>query len=242
MARRVDGVRQAVAEAAQRSGRREQDITLVAVSKTVAADQVRLAHELGLRHFGENRVQELARKRAELEGQLDCTWHLIGHLQSNKAKDALRLASLIHSVDGLPLARELDRRAGQQGMVADILVQVNISGEESKSGTAPDAAIDLIGQIGELPHLRVRGLMTIAQPVDDPEDVRPAFRAMRQLFNRAAGELRTDRVTMEVLSMGMSHDFAIAIEEGATLVRVGTAIFGARSYAAEVSLDSVNGH
>lgn len=232
MARRVDGVRQAVEDAARRSGRNGQDITLVAVSKTVAADQVRLAYELGLRHFGENRVQELARKRGELD--LDCTWHLIGHLQSNKAKDALRLASLIQSVDSLPLAQELERRAAQQQRNADILVQVNISGEESKSGTTPEAALSLIGRIGELPHLRVRGLMTIAQPAEDPEDVRPAFHAMRRLFDRAGAELRSDKVSMEILSMGMSHDFAVAIEEGATLVRIGTAIFGARSYPAGV--------
>lgn len=232
LARRVDAVRRAVEAAAVRSGRGAGDVTLVAVSKTVGADLVRQAWEAGLRDFGENRVQELQRKREEL-ADLPCTWHLIGHLQSNKAKEALRNAALIHSVDSLPLARELSRRAVQMGEgFAPILIQVNISGEESKSGVAPEGALELIAAAGELPGLRVRGLMTIAQPVADPEEARPAFRAMRRLFERAGTELHSESVVMQYLSMGMSHDFEIAIEEGANIVRVGTAIFGEREYPA----------
>ncbi len=223
----VEMVRQRMDAAARRAGRDPQAVTLIAVSKTVEADRVREAYDAGLRHFGENRVQELLAKHGELPA--DCVWHLIGHLQSNKARDAVQYAALIHSVDSLELAREIARRAQRAGRVADVLAQVNISAEATKSGVAPEQSEDFVRALGALEHIRVLGLMTIAQPVENPEHVRPAFAHMRGLFESLAAN-PTGSIQMRHLSMGMSHDFEIAIEEGATMVRVGSAIFGQRVY------------
>lgn len=216
-----------IAAAAARSGRDASGITLIAVSKTVGAEQVREAYDAGIKHFGENRAQELALKRSQLD--LDCTWHFIGHLQSNKARDALAHASLIHSVDGLPLAAEIDRRAGLMGITANILAQINISCEETKSGVSPEEAVSFVEALSRFPHITVRGLMTIARPAENPEDVRQDFRRMKGIFDGLTAKVLPS-VRMEHLSMGMSGDFEVAIEEGSNMVRVGTAIFGQRQY------------
>ncbi len=224
--RNVDAVMERIEKAAQRSGRPADAITLIAVSKTVDAAMVSLAYEAGVRHFGENRAQELALKRYQLD--LDCTWHFIGHLQSNKARDALANSHLIHSVDSVALAKEIDRRASAAGVKARILAQVNISNEESKSGINVADTEQFVVELSAFPNLEIQGLMTIAAPTADPEEVRPQFLTMKQAFDRIAGINHHHNVRMEHLSMGMSHDFEVAIEEGATMVRVGTAIFGAR--------------
>lgn len=214
--------------AAARSGRSASAVTLIAVSKTVDAARVAEAFEAGVRHFGENRAQELVLKRSQLE--LDCTWHFIGHLQSNKVRDALAYASLIHSVDSLPLAREIDRRAAGSGGAADILAQINISDEETKSGVEAEDAPAFVEALAGFPNIRVLGLMAIARPSADPEDARPDFRRMKRIFDRIAAGAKAPNVEMRYLSMGMSHDFEAAIEEGSNMVRIGSAIFGERTY------------
>ena len=224
--RNVEAVNARIAAAARRCGRPADAVTLIAVSKTVGADQVELAYAAGVRHFGENRAQELALKRSQLD--LDCSWHFIGHLQSNKARDALAHSHLIHSVDSVSLAREIDRRAASAGVVAPVLAQVNISSEQTKSGIDAADAERFVLALSEFPRLEVLGLMAIAAPAADPEEVRPQFRRMKAAFDHVAAAVNKHNVRMEHLSMGMSHDFEIAIEEGATMVRVGTAIFGAR--------------
>lgn len=228
IAQNIAQVRRRMEQAARRAGRDPQDITLIAVSKTVEAGRVRQAYDAGLRHFGENRVQELVQKHGQLPQ--DCVWHLIGHLQSNKARDAVQFAALIHSVDSLDLAREIARRAEQAGSVADVLAQVNISAEETKSGVTPAQAQDFVRQLSRMEHIHMLGLMTIARPVENPEDVRADFARMRELFDALAAHPGEGNIEMRHLSMGMSHDFEIAIEEGATMVRVGSAIFGQRAY------------
>jgi PLP dependent protein len=224
----VERVNARIAAAAARSGRDACDITLIAVTKTVDSNMVREAFEAGIRHFGENRAQELALKRSQLN--MDCTWHFIGHLQGNKVKDALAFSSLIHSVDSLPLASEIDRRAAGKGIVADILAQINISEEDTKSGIEAGEALAFVEALSAYPALRIRGLMAIARPVENLEDVRPDFRRMKQIFDKIAFCSQKPNVEMKDLSMGMSHDFEVAIEEGSNMVRVGTAIFGQRVY------------
>jgi PLP dependent protein len=213
----LERVRERLARAAERAGRRPDDVLLIAVSKTVEVERIRAAVAAGITALGENRVQEAKSKIAELGRP--AAWHLIGHLQSNKARDAVELFDLIHSLDRLELARELERRAGARGQVVEALLQVNVGGEASKGGVGPDAVGETLDAIGKLPHVRVRGLMTIPPEVERAEDARPWFRRLRELGERhGLGEL----------SMGMSHDFEVAVEEGATMVRVGTAIFGPR--------------
>ena len=213
----LDVVRERVARAAERAGRRAQDVLLIGVSKTVTAEHIRLGVDAGLTALGENRVQE-AREKIKILGR-PVPWHLIGHLQTNKVRDALELFDLIHSLDRLELARELERRAGDPGRVVDTLLEVNVAEEPSKSGFAPDAVGAALEAIGGMTHLRVRGLMAIPPIVERAEDSRPWFQALRRLAERHG---------LKELSMGMSADFEVAIEEGATMVRVGTAIFGAR--------------
>jgi PLP dependent protein len=212
----LDAVRERMARAAERAGRRLDDILLIGVSKTVPAERVRLGVEAGLRALGENRVQE-ARDKIKVLGR-PVPWHLIGHLQTNKVKDALELFDVIHSVDRLDLARELERRAGARPPV-DVLLEVNIGGEPTKGGFAPDAVDAALEAIAAMSHLRVRGLMTIPPIVERAEASRPAFQTLSRLAKRHG---------LAELSMGMSADFEVAIEEGATMVRVGTAIFGPR--------------
>jgi pyridoxal phosphate enzyme (YggS family) len=219
---RLEKVQAQIAEAAQRAGRNPSDIELIAVSKTQTVDIIREAMRAGLHVFGENKVQEAARKIAELERG---SWHLIGHLQTNKAKLAVQLFDSIDSVDRLELAEEIDRRAEPLGKTQNVLLQVNVAGESSKFGCTPEAARGLAGAINGLPRLCLRGLMTIAPYADEPEESRPHFAALRELRNKLE---RETGLQLPVLSMGMSSDFAIAIEEGSTSVRIGTALFGAR--------------
>lgn len=213
----LDRVRERIARAAERAGRRAEDVLLVGVSKTVDVERIRAAVAAGLRALGENRVQEARTKVAVLGRRV--SWHLIGHLQTNKVRDALELFDLVHSLDRLDLARECDRRARQRGRPMEALVQVNVGGEASKGGFEPDALAGALDALAALDHVRVRGLMTIPPAVERAEDARAWFRALATLGKRHG---------LEALSMGMSADFEVAIEEGATMVRVGTAIFGPR--------------
>ena len=220
----LSDIRDRIAATARAAGRDPASVRLVAVSKTRPGDDVVAAMAAGQRVFGENYVQELVAKAAEIP---EAEWHVIGHLQSNKVKYIAGISALIHSVDRLGLAQEIDRQWGRLEKVSDVLVQVNISGEATKSGTAEDQALQLVREIALLPHVRIRGLMTIPPFFDDPEAARPYFKALRQLAERITKE-QFPGVEMAELSMGMSGDFEVAIQEGATLVRVGTAIFGAR--------------
>ena len=227
MKRKLESIRERIRTAAEKCGRDPAHIRMVAVSKTHPAETVRKAAEIGgITLLGENYIQE-ARDKIDALSDLDLTWHFIGHLQSNKAKIAVGLFDLIHSVDSVKLARELSRQAAKIGKTQQILVQVNIGQEESKSGTMVHTALDLVHQMAALDHIRVRGLMTIPPFFDSPERVRPFFSALRQLRDKIAAE-NIPGVCMAELSMGMTGDFEAAIEEGATLVRIGTAIFGSR--------------
>ena len=212
--------------AAARSGRDPDSVRLVAVSKTVSADRVLAAIEAGVTDLGENYVQEAQAKINALSDE-KVSWHFIGHLQTNKAKYVVKLFDLIHSVDSVKLARELNKRSANLGKVQKVLVQVNISGERTKSGIETDLAMELVGQIARLENLAICGLMTMPPFFDAPEKVRPYFRALRKLQDQIRNE-HFANVRMTELSMGMSGDFEAAIEEGATLVRIGTAIFGKR--------------
>ena len=226
IAENIERVQQRIQRACQRSGRPVQDVLLIAVSKTKPADSVRQAHAAGLRVFGENRVQEAAAKRLELN-DLDLEWHLIGHLQSNKAKQACQLFDVIHSVDSQHLAEKIDRAAAALERKMPVLIEVHLGEETSKFGVEEDNLVLLAEQIGALPSLELRGLMTLPPFFEDAESVRPFFRRLRELAARIDAR-HLPGVSMRELSMGMSHDFEVAIEEGATMVRVGTAIFGER--------------
>jgi pyridoxal phosphate enzyme (YggS family) len=223
VAQNLEEVRGAIADAARRAGRDPSAVRLVAVSKTVDLERIRAAMDAGQDLFGENYLQEARDKIAALGRRVG--WHLVGHLQSNKAKGAVELFDLIHAVDRLKLAEALDAAAARLGKVQDVLIQVNQGGEATKSGVAPEAAPALLQEVARLPHLRVLGLMTMPPWLPDPEAVRPYFRALRELRDHLRG---LTGLPLTELSMGMSGDFAVAVEEGATLVRVGTAIFGER--------------
>lgn len=230
IAENLAAVRRRIEAAARRAGRDPAEVRLVAVSKTVPMERLREAVAAGQLIFGENYLQEARPKIAALgEG---VSWHFVGHLQSRKAKGVVELFDLIHSVDRLKLARALEEAAARLGKVQDILIQVNLSGEETKSGTSPEEVAGLLAEAGKMPHLRVLGLMTMPPWFADPEKVRPYFRALRELRDRLR-ELRVADTALPELSMGMSGDFEVAVEEGATLVRVGTAIFGARPVRAQ---------
>lgn len=224
IARNVAGVRDRIERACARAGRDAATVRLVGVSKTFGADAIRFAIEAGVRDLGENRVQELREKVGEV-GR-DARWHMIGHLQSNKAKDAVHLFDVVQSVDRLSLAEKLDREAGEAGRKLDVLVQVNIGAEPQKSGVASADAPALVRSVLALPNLALRGLMTIP-PIDDERRTRGYFRALREL--RDALEADIAPAALPELSMGMTDDFEVAIEEGATIVRVGRAIFGERA-------------
>jgi len=213
----LERVRERIARAAARAGRKTDDVLLIGVSKTVDVDRIRAALAAGLRALGENRVQEAKAKVADLGRP--AAWHLIGHLQTNKVKDALELFDVIHSLDRLELAQELERRAAGRGLAVEAMLQVNVGGEASKGGFAPDEVGQALEGIAKLAHVKVTGLMTIPPEAERPEDARPWFRRLRELGERHG---------LARLSMGMSGDFEVAVEEGATMVRVGTAIFGAR--------------
>lgn len=219
-------IRSRIDQACGQAGRDPVSVKLVAVSKTCPAQDIREAFYAGQLVFGENYVQELTAKSQEITEPIQ--WHFIGHLQSNKVRQIAATVSMIHSVDRFSLAQEISRQWGRLDQTCNILVQVNVSGEATKSGTTADEALELVRNIADLPNLKIQGLMTMPPFFDDPEAARPFFRELRNLADRIAEE-QIPGVSMEHLSMGMSHDFEVAIEEGATLVRVGTAIFGERS-------------
>jgi pyridoxal phosphate enzyme (YggS family) len=225
IAEHLQQIHSRISAAAARAGRDPADVRLVAVSKTRPAIDVSVAFQAGQVIFGENYVQELNTKAAQVAEPVE--WHFIGYLQSNKVKQIAGTVALIHSVDRLSLAEEISRQWGRLGTVCDVLVQVNIAGEATKSGTTEEGALHLVRAISLLPNLRVRGLMTMPPFFDDPETARPYFRELKRLAGRIAAE-GIPGVEMKELSMGMSGDFEAAIQEGATLVRVGTAIFGER--------------
>ena len=222
-------IRQRMAAAALRAGRQPGEVALMAVSKTMPADRIREAFEAGQRLFGENRVQEFQSKHAELSAEAieRAQFHLIGHLQSNKAVKAAELFQAVDSVDSLRLAERLDAAAAKLGKTLRILIEVNIGGEPAKSGVEPGSVelVRILEAAPRLPRLEIRGLMTVPPFTEDPEAARPHFRRLRELRDRLTTQTK---LGLPELSMGMSHDFEVAIEEGSTCVRVGTAIFGAR--------------
>ena len=228
----IAAVRKRIAEAARRAGRRAEEIALMAVTKTHPPERIREAHAAGLRLFGENRVQEFAGKAAALANLAGAEWHMIGHLQTNKAGRAAELFGAVDSVDSVKLAEKLDTTAQNLGKKLGVLIEINVGGETAKSGVAPDSD-ELEALLTTAPRfeaLEFRGLMTIPPFTDNPEDARPYFRVVRELRDAIAAR-RLPAVSLGVLSMGMSHDFEVAIGEGSTCVRVGTAIFGARTKA-----------
>lgn len=223
MQERLEAINKRIAAACQRAGRDFFDVTLVAVSKTVEPARIRQAIEAGVSVLGENHVQEAASKISELAhivAEHKAEWHLIGHLQSNKARRAVELFSTIQSVDSFKLAKRLDSIAGELGKRLPVFIEVNLGGEESKAGATPGEVLPLCEQVAKLANLELRGLMAVPPFFDDAEEARPFFRRLRTL---------SDQAQLKELSMGMSNDFEIAIEEGATLVRIGTALFGART-------------
>ena len=228
IAENLTKVRENIARAAREAGRDERDILLIGATKMNDAARVREAIAAGLTACGENRVQELLEKNAAgaYEG---AQLHFIGHLQRNKVKQIVGVAQLIHSVDSVELMSAISREAEKKGIVQDILLEINVAGEASKSGVAPENLPELLEKAGDFPGLRVRGLMAIPPICEKTEEIRPYFRAMKQLFVDI-GAKKYDNVSMDFLSMGMSADFETAIEEGANIVRVGTGIFGARHY------------
>jgi hypothetical protein len=217
-------VRERMEHAATKVGRDPREIKLMAVTKTVTVERIQEAIVAGVTIFGENYVQE-ARSKIEEIGQAGIQWHLIGHLQTNKARYAVRLFDLIHSVDGITVARELDKRAAAEGKIVDCLIEVNLSQENSKFGISKERAPELAHGLKDLQSISLKGLMTMPPYADDPEAARPYFTALRKLKE----EIERDGIPLPELSMGMSTDFAVAIEEGATIVRIGRAIFGERS-------------
>ncbi len=226
IAERLEDVRERIVQACQRAGRRTDEITIVGVTKTFPVEMVAAAREAGLRDFGENRAQELISKAEAMPGTVRggaIRWHMIGHLQRNKARDVVACADVFHALDSLRLAGALDGRAAEADRVLPCFVQVNVSDEASKFGLDPGEAAEMVRRLAEHEHLRVVGLMTLASPAADPEDVRPQFRRLRRLF-----ETCSSLTPMSSLSMGMSGDFDVAIEEGATHVRLGTILFGRR--------------
>jgi pyridoxal phosphate enzyme (YggS family) len=227
---RLKRVKDRITETALGCGRDPKTVKLVAVSKTVPADRILAAIGGGVKDLGENYVQE-AREKIEALGRETVSWHFIGYLQSNKAKYVVKLFDLIHSVDSLKLAKELDKRARAIGKFQKVLVQVNISGEATKSGIETEQAVALVRQMAPLDNLAICGLMTMPPYFNSPEKVRPYFRALKDLHNLIRREAIAN-VHMAELSMGMTGDFEAAIQEGATLVRIGTAIFGERGTAA----------
>lgn len=228
---RLEEIETRIARACARAGRPRSSVTLIAVSKTYPASVVRAAMAAGLRHFGENRVQELRQKVDEIPGGLaggQAVWHMIGHIQRNKAKDVVACADVVHGIDSLKLAEELDARTSAAGRRLPAFVQVNVSGEASKFGVDPVELDALLAGLAPLQALDIQGFMTLATPADDPEAVRPEFRRLRTLLEQARAR-HAHLAGAMALSMGMSGDFEVAIEEGATHVRIGSALFGPRT-------------
>lgn len=223
----MEQVKHAINEACEKSGRKNEEVTLIAVSKTKPVDMLREAYDAGARDFGENKVQELLEKIPEMPD--DIRWHMIGHLQRNKVKYIVDKVFLIHSVDSLRLAEEISKEAVKKGVEVNILIEVNVAEEESKFGAALQQTLMLTEQIASLPSVHIQGLMTIAPYTENPEENRVFFQKLKQLSVDIAGK-NIDNVNMNMLSMGMTGDYRVAVEEGATYVRVGTGIFGERNY------------
>ena len=220
-------VKKRISDAAKRANRSDKDVTLISVSKTKPVSDIEEIYRAGSRDFGENKVQELLEKSAVLPE--DIRWHMIGHLQTNKVKSVVDKACLIHSVDSLKLAKEIQKQAQKKDISCDILIEVNIAEEESKFGLMKKDVFDVIKAVSGFDRINIKGLMTIAPYVEDPELNRPYFRALKELSVDISAQ-NIDNVSMNILSMGMTGDFEVAIEEGATHVRVGTGIFGQRDY------------
>ena len=231
----LEQIEKRIQAACDRSGRAREEVLLIAVSKTKPASMVREAMEAGIRDFGENKVQELCEKAEEIKGLTErpeagaINWHLIGHLQRNKVKYVVDQACLIHSVDSLRLAEEIQKEAAKKECHVDILIEVNIGDEESKSGVAKEEAVGLVRAVAPLSRVHIKGLMAVAPIVSEPEESRPYFQEMFRLREEIRF-MELPGVEMRELSMGMTGDFEVAVEEGATMVRVGTAIFGGRNY------------
>ena len=217
-----------IVKACENSGRQRDDVTLIAVSKTKPVETLKEAYDLGVRVFGENKVQELTDKYEALPK--DIQWHMIGHLQRNKVKYIIDKVALIHSVDSIRLAETIEKEAAKHNITANILIEVNVAKEESKFGLMPEELDELIDKIKDFNHIQVKGLMTIAPFVEYPETNREIFRSLRKLSVDISNK-NVDNVNVSILSMGMTNDYTVAVEEGATMVRVGTGIFGARNYA-----------
>lgn len=226
ISKNLEEIKEEIHKACEKAGRNPEQVKLVAVSKNFPVEIIKTAYDLGQRLFGENRVQELGTKTPLLPSDIE--WHLIGTLQRNKVKDVVGVTTLIHSVDSLSLAQEISKQAFKRGLTANILLQVNIAQEDSKHGFEAGGLLKEIKEMSSLPGIKIKGLMTIAPLVENPEEVRPVFRQLKAL----AGEIKQLKlygVEMQELSMGMSHDFTVAVEEGATLVRIGSRIFGKRN-------------
>ena len=224
---RYDEVKARIEAACARAGRNPEDVTLVAVSKTKPEEDIQALYDYGVRDFGENYIQELRTKHDDLPK--DIRWHMIGHLQRNKVKYIADYVTMIHAVDTLPLAETIEKEGVRFDRIIPVLIEVNVAGEESKFGVTPENCVSFAEQFAGFPHIRLEGLMTSAPFVENPEDNRPVFRKLRQLAVDI-NKKNIDNVDMRVLSRGMTNDFEVAVEEGATTVRVGTAIFGARDY------------
>ena len=222
-----DKVNANIQAACDRVGRNREDVTLIAVSKTKPIQMLQEAYDFGVRVFGENKVQEIVDKYEALPK--DISWHMIGHLQRNKVKYIIDKVEMIHSVDSIRLAEEIDKEAAKKGVVVNVLLEVNMAKEDTKFGLMPEEVMDFIDEIVRFQNIRVQGLMTIAPFVENPEENRKHFANLKKLSVDIAKK-RVNNVNMSVLSMGMTNDFEVAIEEGATMVRVGTAIFGKRNY------------
>lgn len=220
-------VQENIENAAVRSGRSKDDITLVAVTKTVDVDIINEAIKLGIDNIGENKVQEINRKYEAIENQVN--WHMIGHLQTNKVKYIIDKVALIHSLDKMSLAKEIDKRAKSSNIVKDVLIQVNVANEETKYGLKKEEVIPFVESILELENIRIKGLMTMAPFAENPEEVRFVFKDLRKLGYEIENR-RYENVEMKYFSMGMTNDYEVAIEEGSNIVRVGTALFGKRIY------------
>ena len=227
LAENLQEVERNIQEACKKANRSRDEVTLIAVSKTKPISMLKEIYDLGVRNFGENKVQELCEKHPQMPEDLNC--HLIGHLQRNKVKNIIDKATLIHSVDSIRLAETIEKEAAKKDLIVDILMEVNVAEEESKFGLKVEEVIPAIETIATFPHIRIRGLMTIAPFVENPEENRSIFARLQKLSVDIRSK-NIDNVNVDILSMGMTNDYQVAIEEGATMIRVGTGIFGAREY------------
>lgn len=228
----IDNILKKVQFAAEKSGRKLEDITLIAVSKTVDWEKAKEAVEAGINNLGENRVQEITNKYEQFDNlnlNDNVNWHMIGHLQKNKVKYIIDKVNLIHSVENLELANEINKRAAQHNIISNVLIELNIGEEESKFGISDENVMEFVKNLEQFENIKVLGLMTVAPYAENPEDIRWVFKKMKEIYN-SISNINLRNTEMKYLSMGMTNDFEIAIEEGSNIVRIGTAIFGARDY------------